>query len=252
MSKVVVFSLTENGRSLGNRLLGHLDDAELRHRPDSFIRSAQQAFAHGSRCIFICSTGIVMRALAPMLRDKYTDPAVLVLDEHGQFVIPLLSGHEGGGCAFGRFIAENIGSQLIVTSATDYSHPVYCVGVGSDRNCPFETMLSLYQTIESVFENNLRPRLVASIDLKQDERAMIDLSAELSVKFVTFTAEQLRTVESQLSVRSDIVFHEVGCYGVAEAAALLGAAQLTGNKAELVVNKKKNARATIAVARSYL
>ena len=55
----------------------------------------------------------------------------------------------------------------------------------------------------------------------------------------------------QLSERSEVVFREVGCYGVAEAAALCAATAITGRPAELVVLKQKNARATISVARSY-
>ena len=73
----------------------------------------------------------------------------------------------------------------------------------------------------------------------------------LSLPLQCYSAPQLRSVEDQLSVRSDVVFNEVGCYGVAEAAALLAATGITGNPAELVITKQKNERSTISVARSY-
>ena len=249
---IIIFSLTERGFLLAQSLREQLSvNVELRHRPSEFIQSAQQVFSDGYRCIFICSTGIVIRALAPVLRDKYQDPAVVVLDEQGKFVIPLLSGHEGGACELGHQLMTYLDAELVITSATDYSRPVYCIGVGSDRGCPTEMLLALYRDIENEYFDVHQAASVASIDLKAKEGAMLDLAAYLQISFVTFSATELNKVEDQLSTKSEIVFKEVGCYGVAEAAALLAASKLTGNKAELVVNKKKNARATIAVARSY-
>lgn len=247
----VVFSLTERGWQLAKRLQSTMPGFEHRYRPDPFIDSARQAFGDGRRCVFICSTGIVVRALAPVLKDKHTDPAVLVLDEAGRFVIPLLSGHEGGACELGRRVADAIGAELVVTSATDYSRPVYCVGVGTDRGCPVELVEDLYSGVMNDLDSEITFDLVASIELKKDEKAILALAERLDVPLRCFPATDLRTVEDQLTERSDIVFRETGCYGVAEAAALVGASTRTGNPAELVVSKRKNPRATMAVARSY-
>lgn len=248
---VMVFSLTDRGRCLAERLRTAVPRTTLLHRPEGFIESARQAFGRGRRCIFICSTGIVVRALAPVLADKHRDPAVLVLDERGRFVIPLLSGHEGGACEFGRQVAEAIDAQLVVTSATDYSRPVYCVGLGTDRGCPSEMVEDLYGGVTKDLGPDARFDLVASIDLKRDERAVVALAGRLGLSLHCFPASELRAVEDQLTEKSEAVFRETGCYGVAEAAALLGATVMTGNPSELIVPKRKNARATIAVARSY-
>jgi len=191
-----------------------------------------------------------MRTLAPVLRDKYRDPAVLVLDEGGRYVVPLLSGHEGGGCEWGRRIAEMLCADLVITSATDYSRPVYTVGMGCDRGCPLSDLKSLYRAALDQLPQ-INPGALATIDVKERESGLIELSRDMKVPFKVYAAERLREVEAQLSVRSEIVFREVGCYGVAEAAALCAAAELTGQRAELVLKKQKNARATVAVARSY-
>ena len=145
LQTVSIFSLTAPGRRLADKLLALLPQAVHHHKPAAFIDTAQTAFAGQNRCIFICSTGIVMRALAPVLVDKHHDPAVLAPDQAGRFVVVLLAGHEGGGCEFGRMVARHLGAQLVITSATDYLQPVYSIGPGSDRGCPLEMLESLYR-----------------------------------------------------------------------------------------------------------
>ncbi|OLN31685.1 cobalt-precorrin 5A hydrolase [Desulfosporosinus metallidurans] len=69
--------------------------------------------------IFVMATGIVVRQIASLIERKDRDPAVLVLDEEGKFVIPLLSGHLGGANSWANKIAHQIGAQAIITTATD-------------------------------------------------------------------------------------------------------------------------------------
>jgi len=246
-----IFSLTDQGRVIGDRLARAIAGSVHLHRPKDFSQAARAAFKENHRCVFICSTGIIIRVLAPVLKDKHTDPPVLALDEQGEFVIPLLSGHEGGASAFGYCVAQLLGGKLVSTTATDYSQPVFSLGVGSDRGCPAERIQNLFESSIATLSEPIEIHAIASIDLKQNEIGILQFAESLSLSLQCYSVPQLRTVESQLSVRSEIVFNEVGCYGVAEAAALLAASEITGNPAELVITKRKNERSTISVARSY-
>lgn len=69
--------------------------------------------------ILIISLGAVVRMIAPILEDKKTDPAVLVVDDKGQFVISVLSGHIGGANALTHEFAQTIDATPIVTTASD-------------------------------------------------------------------------------------------------------------------------------------
>ncbi len=69
--------------------------------------------------IFIMATGIVVRRIAPLLRHKTSDPAVVVCDEKGEFAISLLSGHIGGANRLARKTAGIFGGRAVITTATD-------------------------------------------------------------------------------------------------------------------------------------
>lgn len=78
-----------------------------------------QQFAGADTLVFVGSCGIAVREIAPHVRDKRTDPAVLCVDELGTFVIPLLSGHIGGANDLARKLARHLGATPVITTATD-------------------------------------------------------------------------------------------------------------------------------------
>ncbi len=69
--------------------------------------------------VFFASTGIAVRAIAPYIKSKVTDPAILVVDEGSHYCIPLLSGHLGGANAYAKTVSGILKTQTILTTATD-------------------------------------------------------------------------------------------------------------------------------------
>jgi precorrin-4 C11-methyltransferase len=78
-----------------------------------------ELFARREQLVFFLAAGAVTRLIAPCLASKETDPGVLVVDEAGHFVIPLLSGHKGGANAFARTVAGCLGATPVITTASD-------------------------------------------------------------------------------------------------------------------------------------
>jgi len=124
------FSLTAGGSLLALRLAEEFGGTA--HLPrcqslgcghctpfDSLAETLPESFKQGDTVICIMAAGIVFRLLAPHLGAKHDDPAVIVIDEEGRHVIPLLGGHAAGANQLAREIAEFLGGEAAVTTASD-------------------------------------------------------------------------------------------------------------------------------------
>lgn len=123
MRRIVIISYTETGGQLNRRLekmLAAAGDVAVSCREFASTGSLlKREWNRTSAFIFVGAAGIAVRHIAPLLTDKLHDPAVLVMDEKGQFVIPVLSGHIGGGVALAWEIAKALKAQAVITTATD-------------------------------------------------------------------------------------------------------------------------------------
>jgi cobalt-precorrin 5A hydrolase len=100
---------------LPGALAGELGDATFSRLADAF----REAFVKGHNLVCVMAAGIVVRGIAPYLKGKDTDPAVVVVDEAGRFAVSLLSGHIGGANELARKVAKVLGGAAVITTATD-------------------------------------------------------------------------------------------------------------------------------------
>lgn len=132
--KIDLIAFSDRGFALGERLEEAFYTRPLEHgngaprltvsvarcnRPLSLSEWTTQMFDQSDALVFIGAAGIAVRAIAPFVKSKATDPAVIVIDELGTYAIPVLSGHLGGANDLARAIAERIGAEAVITTATD-------------------------------------------------------------------------------------------------------------------------------------
>jgi len=114
--RTVIFHITDGGRLLARNIAAFYPGARVMKFKAEEIPKLWDQYRN---LIFVLSAGIVVRTIAPLLRNKRTDPAVIVLDEQGQFVISLLSGHLGGANQRAKEIAAHLGGRAVLTTASD-------------------------------------------------------------------------------------------------------------------------------------
>lgn len=119
--RLIILSFTDRGADLADRVK-KTDLFIATHRRCAGGRlkeMVKEAFAECDAILFIGATGIAVRAIAPFVKSKLTDPAVLVADERGRFIIPILSGHVGGANEIAETLAEHLEMTAVITTATD-------------------------------------------------------------------------------------------------------------------------------------
>ncbi|MEF9953513.1 MAG: cobalt-precorrin 5A hydrolase [Clostridium sp.] len=269
--------------------------------------------------IYIGSCSIAVRGIAPFVKDKKTDPGVIVIDDLGGHVIPILSGHIGGANSLAKVIGECINSNVVITTGSDIrgiipvdefavrnnlhiddlnkakyiasriidgfsvgliseenivskvpheyslSSGDYGVYIGSKLLSPFKNTLNLiprnlvigigcrrgvekYRIYEFLLdllkENNLSIhglKVINSIDIKKDEKGIIEVSSMLNLPFNTYSADTLNNVQGKFA-SSGFVKSITGVDNVCERAALI-------HGGEILVHKSCRDGITLSIVR---
>ena len=132
--RIAVVAITRNGSLAGERLRAGLPGAQLHvsrryadtagpdcssFEPGELRPLLAELWQRMDGLVLIMATGIVVRMIAPLLRSKQTDPAVVVMDDAGRFAISLLSGHLGGANDLAARCGALTGALPVITTATD-------------------------------------------------------------------------------------------------------------------------------------
>ncbi len=120
--KIVCIAFSDRGHALAKKIADALGgDAFRSGQPMQLKEWTEHHFGASDALVFVGAAGIAVRAIAPFVRDKSKDPAVVVIDERALHVIPILSGHLGGANDLARRISGITGSDCVITTATDIS-----------------------------------------------------------------------------------------------------------------------------------
>jgi cobalt-precorrin 5A hydrolase/precorrin-3B C17-methyltransferase len=316
VSRIVSCSVTAAGASLAEQL-------PYEHRRGRLVPTVTELWSLVDGFVLICPTGVAVRAVGPLLSDKATDPAVVVVDDAGRFAVSLLGGHSRDANGLAARVAALIGANPVVTTGTDATGrpgldtlagwqadgdvarvtrrwldghlPTVAtdaelagwplpaaladlprdvrrasvvvtdsvqvpgpgrvalrprslvVGVGSSAGADPVGMVELVgAALAAAGRHPHAVGVVATLDRKAGEPAIVALAEQLGAQLVTFPADALADVD--VPTPSAAVAAAVGTKSVAEAAALLAA----GSGGTLVVTKRSSRDATVAVARRAL
>ena len=136
MEKVSVLAITKNGIVIGAKLKEIFPDWNV-YAPSKFSNDKEiiwyseptsekiiELFKNNNALICLFSLGAVIRLIAPYLKDKKSDPAVIVIDDKTNFVISVLSGHLGGANELTQTISEKLNSIPVITTAADVNKTI--------------------------------------------------------------------------------------------------------------------------------
>lgn len=131
--KIAIVGITKHGSAIAEKIHGKLERSELfisakfkREIPGNvtFFETpikdlTAKIFDSYDALVYIVSLGAVVRTIAPFLKDKHTDPAVIVVDDMANFSISVLSGHVGGANELTEEISRITGAKPVITTASD-------------------------------------------------------------------------------------------------------------------------------------
>ncbi|VVS90816.1 cobalt-precorrin 5A hydrolase [Desulfoluna spongiiphila] len=242
-----IWAVTERGAHQGQRLCAALGgDLCLPDKPwvsgfpkARMVPSLREGIAggfHGADGhVFIMAAGIVVRMIAPLLKSKAQDPAVVVMDEAGRFAVSLVSGHIGGANRLAEEAAAAVGAVPVITTATD-THGIPSVdGVVSERGLVVENP-SAIKTVNMALLEKRKPLLWDPMGIYADMADSYAPAGERAAADVVVDCSSAPAKEGALVIRPRRVTVGVGCNrgtDVEEILEVMGKAFEAGNLSHL-------------------
>jgi len=299
--KTSIIAFTEKGCGIGlilaKELKGDFSFGTGVNKVDS-NKWIKEAWESSELIIFVSATGIAVRKIAPFIKSKAEDPAVLVIDDNGKFCISLLSGHIGKANKYAEYVSKIIDAVPVITTATDINNvfsidtwatewnmtivnpekikdvskralkgetidpykdaeigiykkdteklilvpKVLSVGIGCKKGTEPQKLKKFYNNILNelnIYECAVSS--IATIDIKKDEEAIINLCEEKGINLHTFTSKELNGLKGEFT-SSDFVKKTVGTDNVCERSAVLA------NQGKLILKKTSLDGMTIAIS----
>ena len=207
------------GRYLEVKLDGHLGglegDGGVSNRAAFTSR-----YATYRQWVLVMTTGIAVRYLAELVKEKKTDPGVVVIDEGCRFAVSLVGGHEGGANHLAYQVANLTGAVPVVTTATEVLKPLV-LGLGCRKGVPANLIdAAIQQALKMAARTLKEVREIATIDLKGEEHGLLEWCQQTGVPLRSIP-QTLIQERPWITNPSAWVREKVGVDGVCEPCALL-------------------------------
>ena len=252
--KTALISLSREGDSIIGRLRTGLADTDAFLHEDtgspcggqifsSIAALTANIFGRYRGLVYIAPCGVAVGAIAPHIRHKTSDPAVVVVDVGARYAISLLSGHEGGANELAFTVGNILGCEPVITTTTE-ARKTLIVGIGCRRGTREEVIAeAVREALRLTGYDISEVRLLASVDKKQDEEGLIKAALNLHVPVRFIPAEEIRA-STRGFAHSELVKKRLNLPAVAEPAALLA-----GRRTTLILPKTIINGVTVALAR---
>ncbi len=243
--KIAISSITKNGEETAKFLAGFFPGSEVFNLQGKGLlkKWTEEKFHKFEGHIFIMSMGIVYRIIAPLITNKYNDPAVVVVDDARRHAIAALSGHEGGANRLTFKVAQILDAQPVVTTASETNKRII-IGIGCRKGTSCKDIeRAVLKTLE---ENNLQredTRIAASVDIKKGEPGLIEAFDNMNIPLLFISSEKIKTFTGYKNV-SVAALRRLGLPGVSEPCALLA-----GRNTALILERTIIGPVTIALAK---
>lgn len=193
--------------------------------------------------VFIGALGIAVRLISPFIKTKLHDPAVVSVDSAGRFSISLLSGHEGGANRLAFLVAGCLGALPVVTTGKEV-HKKFILGIGTRKGIDSGSVKKAIK--KAIIKKGIKLediRAVATIDLKKNERGLLEACRDLDLPLMFIRKESISHFKGNIS-SSEVVRRNIGLDGVCEPCALLA-----GRRTRLILKKEILGQVAVAIAR---
>ena len=155
--KIAIISVSKKGRDLALNLKEKLDNDSTIIKSDLFHKNVKESFKFAfyeyDAIIAIMASGILIRSIAPLIESKITDPAILNIDDNGDFVISTLSGHLGGANKLTNKIAALIDATPVITTSTDVNKKLGIDVIAKDLYLQIENTSEILYFNKAILEN---------------------------------------------------------------------------------------------------
>ena len=165
---------------------------------ESLQQWCRNMFSTCELLVFVGATGIAVRGIAPFVRDKRTDPAVLTMDESAAYVIPLLSGHIGGANELAEWLAKDLQATAVITTATDINHKI-AIDVFARKNNLWISDMKLAKEVSADILQG-KKILISADEEKTAELAGLDWPPELVFDYKKIDSPSIITREKNLNM----------------------------------------------------